>query len=63
MAGQVNFTSASGIMFALMAIPFAIDALVGLTLVYQKFTKSSEDYVCAEMVEEIENRKLFPESI
>lgn len=50
-------------MFALMLIPFATDALVGMISVYHTAKKSSSDYVCAELVGEVKERKLFPEAI
>lgn len=50
-------------MFALMMIPFAFDALIGLVFVYGNAKKSSSDYVCAEFVGETQERKVFPEAI
>jgi len=57
----MRFTSEAGIMFAIMMIPFAIDALVGIAFVYQSIKKSSSDYVCVNS--EPSNRRFFPEAL
>jgi hypothetical protein len=48
-------------MFTLMLIPFAMDAIVGLALVYQESKKVESEYV--QVSEGAEETKLIPESI